>query len=46
MLYLIGSYWPFLLSALAIGLLVGWWTQDPRSADDLAAWLAHGPEER
>jgi hypothetical protein len=46
MVYVITTYWPFLFSALIAGLFVGWWTQDPRSADDLAAWLEHGPEER
>jgi hypothetical protein len=45
MLYLIGAYWPFVLAALCVGILVGWWYQDPRSADDVTAWLERGPDE-
>ena len=45
MLYVIAAYWPFLLVALTLGALVGWWYQDPRSADDLTAWLERGPDE-
>ena len=46
MLYVIANYWSFLLAALLIGVVVGWWAEDPRRADDLAAWLEHGPDER
>lgn len=46
MLYLIGFYWPFIIAALLLGIIVGWWYQDPRSADDGAAWLEPGPDER
>ena len=45
MLYVIAAYWPFLIVALIIGAFVGWWYQDPRSADDLTAWLEPGPDE-
>ena len=46
MLYVVTIYWPFLLAAVVIGVLVGWWTQGPRRADDLTAWLEHEPDER
>ena len=46
MLYVLAFYWPFLLGALALGVIVGWWFQDPRSADDATAWLEPGPDER
>ena len=45
MLYVITVYWPFLIAALFLGVLVGWWYQDPRSADDATAWLEPGPDE-
>ncbi len=45
MLYVIVSYWPFLLLSLLAGVVVGWWFQDPRSADDVTAWLERGPDE-
>ena len=45
MLYLIAAYWPFLVAALCVGVAVGWWYQDPRSADDVTAWLERGPDE-
>jgi len=45
MLYDVLVFWPFLLLALVLGLLVGWWYQDPRSADDLTAWLEPGPDD-
>jgi hypothetical protein len=44
-LYLIAAYWPFLLVALGAGVAVGWWCQDPRSADDLTAWLERETDE-
>lgn len=44
MLFLIFAYWPFLVAALVVGLAVGWWYEDPRSADDLTAWLDPGDE--
>jgi hypothetical protein len=46
MLYVLSVYWPFLIAALVLGMAVGWWFQDPRSADDATAWLEHGPDER
>lgn len=46
MLYVLTVYWPFLVAALILGMLVGWWFQDPRSADDATAWLEPGPDER
>ena len=46
MLYLIEMYWQFIILALVLGVLVGWWSQDPRSADDATAWLEEGPDER
>jgi hypothetical protein len=46
MLYVLASYWPFLLIALVIGMAVGWWYQDPRSADDVTAWLEREADER
>ena len=45
MLYDVLVFWPFLLLALVLGLLVGWWYQDPRSVDDATAWLARGPDD-
>jgi len=45
MLYDILMFWPFLLLALVVGLVVGWWYQDPRSADDMTAWLEPGPDD-
>ena len=45
MLYLILIYWPFILVALAFGAAIGWWYQDPRSADDETAWLEPGHDE-
>lgn len=46
MLYVLSVYWPFLIGALVLGVLVGWWFQDPRSADDATAWLEQGPGEQ
>ncbi len=46
MLYVIANYWPFLAVALAVGVVVGWWYQNPRSADEMTAWLERGPDER
>lgn len=46
MVYLIEAYWPFILIALAVGAAVGWWFQDPRSADDATVWLERGPDEQ
>jgi hypothetical protein len=45
MIYVVVAYWPFLVVALALGAIVGWWYQDPRSADDETAWLEHGADE-
>ena len=45
MIYLIAEYWPFLIVALGLGVLVGWWNQDPRSADDVTAWLEREADE-
>jgi hypothetical protein len=45
MLYVIAAYWPFLFLALLFGLFIGWWFQDPRSADDVTAWLEPGADE-
>jgi hypothetical protein len=45
MFYVIAAYWPFLLLALLVGVFVGWWYQDPRSVDDVTAWLERGPHE-
>jgi hypothetical protein len=45
MLYVISIYWPFLILALVLGMLVGWWFQDPRGADDATAWLEPGHED-
>ena len=45
MLYVIATYWPFLLVTLLIGGFVGWWYQDRRSADDVTAWLERGPDK-
>lgn len=44
MLYVLTAYWPFLVATLVLGVLVGWWFQDPRSADDATAWLEPGPD--
>jgi hypothetical protein len=45
MLYLLQAYWPFLLVAIGLGAAVGWWYQDPRSADDVTAWLEREADE-
>jgi hypothetical protein len=45
MLYVVGAYWPYLIAALLVGVAVGWWYQDPRSADDATAWLERGFDE-
>ena len=44
-LYVIEAYWPFLVAALVVGILAGWWYQDPRSGDDVTGWLERGPDE-
>jgi len=45
MLYVIAAYWPFLLAALLIGVAAGWWYQDPRSGEDVTAWLEREVDE-
>ena len=45
MLYLIWVYWPFMLVAGLVGIVVGWWYQDPRSVDDVTAWLERSSDE-
>lgn len=45
MFYVVGIYWPYLIAALLAGVAVGWWYQDPRSADDATAWLERGIDE-
>ena len=45
MLYGIEIYWPFLAVALFLGLCVGWWFEDARSADDMTVWLEPGRED-
>jgi hypothetical protein len=45
MIFLFLTYWPFLILALLLGVVVGWWYQDPRSADDVDAWLEPGADE-
>jgi hypothetical protein len=45
MAYLIGTYWPFLLLSLALGIALGWWNRDRRSVDHMAAWLEDRPDE-
>lgn len=42
LLEIIGVYVPYLVAALLAGVAVGWWFQDPRSADDATAWLERG----
>jgi hypothetical protein len=44
--YLFVAYWPFLIAVLAAGVAVGWWSQDPHSADDMTAWLERGLDEQ
>jgi hypothetical protein len=46
MIYVVAAYWPFLIAALGLGVMIGWWFQDPRSADDATAWLEQGSDER
>jgi hypothetical protein len=43
--HIIAAYWPFMIAVLGVGIAVGWWSQDPRSVDDLTAWLEQGPDE-
>jgi hypothetical protein len=45
MIYVVVAYGPFLVAALVLGVMVGWWYQDPRSADDATAWLEQGGDE-
>lgn len=45
MLLVIGAYWPYLIVVLLVGIAVGWWFQDPRSADDATTWLERGLDE-
>jgi hypothetical protein len=45
MLYVLIAYWPFLVASMALGVVVGWWFQDPRSADDATAWLEPGRDD-
>jgi hypothetical protein len=45
MLYLVAAYWQFLLIAAFAGIAIGWWYQDPRSADDVTAWLEREVDE-
>jgi hypothetical protein len=45
MLFLVQAYWPFMLVAAAFGIAAGWWYQDPRSGEYMAAWLERGPDE-
>lgn len=45
MLYVIAAYWPFMLVAGLIGVAIGWWYQDPRSVDDVTAWLERSADE-
>jgi len=42
---ILAIYWPYLVLALVVGIGVGWWYSDPRSADDLTAWLERGADE-
>ena len=47
MAYLLVTYWPYLLLALAFGVALGWWNRDRRGAvDHVAAWLEDGSGER
>jgi hypothetical protein len=47
MAYLLATYWPFMVLALAFGVAAGWWNRDRRSVvDDVTAWLEDGPVER
>ena len=46
MLFLIIAYWPYVLTALILGIFVGWWYRESPSSDDAAAWLERGPDER
>jgi hypothetical protein len=46
MILVILTYWPFMLVALGLGMCVGWWFQDPRSADDETVWLEPGSDDR
>lgn len=46
MIYVLSVYWPFLIAALLLGVVVGWWFQDPRSADDATAWLDDGADQQ
>lgn len=45
MLYVITAYWPFLFLAIILGMAIGWWYQDLRSADDATAWLEPGRDD-
>jgi hypothetical protein len=45
MLDMLVIYWPYLLIALLAGICVGWWSRDPRSVDDVTAWLQRGSDE-
>jgi hypothetical protein len=45
MAYLLGTYWPFMVLALLIGIALGWWNRDRRGVDHVTAWLEDGPRE-
>jgi hypothetical protein len=45
MLDMLAVYWPYLLLALLAGVAVGWWSRDPRSIDDVTAWLQRSADE-
>jgi hypothetical protein len=45
MLYVVEMYWPYLVAAVVLGICVGWWFQDSRSADDMTVWLEPGRDD-
>jgi len=44
--YLLGTYWPFVVLAFAIGIALGWWNRHRRGVDHVTAWLEQGPGEQ
>lgn len=44
LLYLLVAYWPYVALTLAVGVLVGWWTEATRATGE-AGWLQGARDE-
>jgi hypothetical protein len=45
LLYLIATYWPYLVLVFLVGIAVGWWSEGARDPGDVSAWLESGQDE-